>query len=339
MPYESSKSPGDNLEELIKAMERKKAVQHASFRRMNFGVELMDAKIHQPQSKQIIEYPQYFQQFKGIDFPLYVQELAEQDSFIAVVYINSNAMGKWIKNICKAQENSDWDTCRKNLTQFSKNIQQDFESVFQTVVDKVIQQKFPQKKLPICPIHLSGDHVCFVTAGSIGLECAKEFLTQLSLIEKTADNQKYSACAGVAIVRLKSSFHQAYHLAKQLCNDSAQKFSFEQDPDGGVSAMDWHIEFGQLKTDLNSLRDDYKTDEGGRLELRPITVVSQKPVNENEDVRTYNFFRNLCHKMQGETGRGLRSKIKDLRTAFKEGETATDYFTNLQGLQPLFDVV
>ena len=51
----------------------------------------------------------------------------------------------------------------------------------------------------------------------------------------------------------------AYDLSEELCQ-SAKRLAKSLDPDGSnASAIDWHIEFGQLKNDLSEIRRDYET--------------------------------------------------------------------------------
>ncbi len=128
------------------------------------------------------------------------------------------------------------------------------------------------KILPLRPIILAGDDACFVTAGSIGLECARIFNKDLTSLTNKADGQPYAACAGVALVHQKYPFHRAYQLAESLCGN-AKKYGADLDERRQVSAMDWHIEFGQLKDSLSDLRQDYQTEDGCRLELRPVSLV------------------------------------------------------------------
>jgi hypothetical protein len=98
--------------------------------------------------------------------------------------------------------------------------------------------------------------------------------------------------------------------------------------------MDWHIEFGQLKDSLAELRKDYDTEDGGRLELRPVTVVVPEGCADG-GVRSYQFFRGMCRAMQGEMGQIARGKIKDLRTAFKQGEVESRFFLHDKNVDQL----
>ena len=175
--------------------------------------------------------------------------------------------------------------------------------------------------------------MCFVTAGNLGLECARVFLEKLTALSNQEDGLPYAACAGVALVHQKYPFHQAYQLSEELCS-SAKQFGAKLNGEGKVSALDWHIEFGQLKESLAQIRSDYRTEDGGVLSLRPVAVVLPEDCGD-PDLRTYDFFRGLCIAMQGEYGKTARGKIKDLRTAFKQGELESRFFLQDKGVRDL----
>ncbi len=325
MDYDDRRTPGENLKELSAALERKKSLRQASFRRLRFGLERSEAAERGPEERrEVLPVPE------GWRFPVQFEELAGGDNFIAVVHIDGNGMGKRVDSIY--EKHTDWESCRQTLRRFSEGIQSDFERAFRETVEAVIAHGFPEEQLPIRPVVLAGDDVCFVTAGKIGLECARIFLEKLSAMENCEQpGRPYAACAGVALVHKKYPFHQAYDLAEELCG-SAKKFGAGIDPDGRISAIDWHIEFGQLKEGLSALREDYATEDGGRMELRPVTVIVPEGVDAGTvetatgGYRTYGFFREMLRSMRGEYGKIARSKIKELRTAVKQGRTATAFF-------------
>ena len=126
-----------------------------------------------------------------------------------------------------------------------------------------------------------------------------------------------------------------YNLAEELCS-SAKRYGSSIDKDGRVSAMDWHIEFGQLKENLSEIRKDYETEDGCRLELRPVTVIVPDGVNASPaGQRSYDFFRAMCSAMKNEYGNIARSKIKDLREALKQGEVESEFFLQDKKVQDL----
>lgn len=337
MPYDETKTPGANLKALSAALETKKALRQASFRRGSFGVEALDSESQMPKLADTGEQRQGgapkahdpsspFNPPPEWDYPSQMEELAGADNFIAVVHIDGNAMGKRVDALYdRYGKAEDWAACRASLQRFSEGIQKDFEAAFSEMVDTVIRcaPNLEAPNLPVRPVILAGDDVCFVTAGNIGLECARVFLEKLAAKSNQEDGKPYAACAGVALVHQKYPFHQAYDLAEELCSN-AKRFGAELDANGAVSAMDWHIEFGQLKDSLAELRRDYATEDGNRLELRPVVVLAPKDVDLS--VRSYAFFRKLCQDMRGEYGKVARGKIKDLRTAFQQGKLESEFF-------------
>lgn len=326
--YDPAKTPGDNLKELSKALEAKKARRLASFRLIDFGLERPleygSIKLNRSGGEGVL-HPE------GYRFPSQFEELVDalpgetSDNFIAVIHIDGNAMGTRVDYIYKANT-GDWEQCRTSLRKFSEGIQADFEAAFRDTVDEVIRVFQPGGNLPIRPVILAGDDVCFVTAGKIGLECARVFLEKLSQRSNFQQpSLPYAACAGVALAHLKYPFHRAYDLAEELCSN-AKRFGARLDSQGRVSAMDWHIEFGQLKDSLSDLREDYRTEDGCRLELRPVAVQIPEGVQKPAPERTYDFFRTLCGAMEDRRGKIARSKIKELRTALKQGEVEGEFF-------------
>ena len=272
------------------------------------------------------------------------EKIAGNDSFIAVVHIDGNAMGKRVMNLYQDNQ-KDWDQCRQSLQTFSESIQKDFEQSMTDTAYALTAARpdgLEAPDLPLRPVILAGDDVCFVCRGSLGLECARLFLEHLTEKTNAQDGKSYAACAGVALVHTKYPFHAAYDLAEQLCS-SAKKFGASIDAEGRVSAMDWHIEYGQLKDTLGEVRADYAT-EDGRMELRPVFVsasgADEKTVEQQTGkVRSWRFFQALSRELRQSLKDIPRSKLKELRTALKQGELETEFaIQNLQISDLLYQV-
>ncbi len=340
IPYDEGRTPGENLKALSAELERKKSLRKASFRWTSMGVEALDSESFLPVPAEEIVQNRAADTWKAPDgwkFPSQFSELAGADNFLAVVHIDGNAMGKRVEKLYETKAAS-WEECRASLQQFSAGIQNDFEETFLETVNALITKtsELIPPILPIRPVIIAGDDVCFVTAGSIGLECSRIFLEQLSKKRNSEDGMPYAACAGVALVHQKYPFHRAYDLAEELCS-SVKRFGAQLDPKGRVSAMDWHIEFGQLKDSLADLREDYEAEDGSRLELRPVVVTAPEEIDLSGEkgVRTWRFFRNLCQAMKGEYDKTARSKIKQLRTALKQGEMESMFFLQEKQIEDL----
>lgn len=329
IPFDETKTPGENLRCLTEALERKKALRTLSFRWLSLGVEKLDPETWQPETPAVTQAsPDLICPPDGYLFPSDFRDLAGTENFIAVVHIDGNAMGKRVSKLLEAG-GLDWETTCASLRRFSEGLDRDFQSAFSETVDTLLRcapELATESYLPIRPVILAGDDVCFATAGSIGLECARIFLERLAKKANAEDQKPYAACAGVALVHMRYPFHMAYALSESLCS-SAKRYGVTLDSDGSVSAMDWHIEFGQLKNRLSDIREDYLTEDGQRLELRPVAVTSPNNIAKDIDpARTYGFFRAMCAALKGDYGEIARGKLKELRTALKQGETETEYY-------------
>ncbi|MBR1496554.1 MAG: hypothetical protein IJ617_02885 [Oscillospiraceae bacterium] len=342
-PYDGEKSPDENLKELTAALERKKSMRRPSFRWLDFGIETLDRESCLPARPETerTAAPEPVKPPEGWKFPSQFKELAGKDNFISVVHIDGNAMGKRVEGLLEGE--ADWDNACARLRNFSDGVDADFRGAFSETVEQLLRdlpELAMENSLPIRPVILAGDDVCFVTAGSLGLECARIFLEKLTVKVNVEDKKPYSACAGVALVHQKYPFHMAYALSEELCS-SAKRFGVENDESGAVSAMDWHIEFGQLKDGLSEIREDYRTGDGSLLTLRPVTVVVPEGISGEKTggLRTYAFFRAMCSALRGEYGKVARGKIKELRTALKQGKIETDFFLADKEITNLLDHV
>lgn len=362
LPYRPELDPGKNMRKLTDALEEKKARRNASFFRVDTGINGKPAEADKADSSMagdVLPPPD------GCAYPKDIPELnramrtekisghaVAADNFIAVVHVDGNAMGARVGKLYEKPENRDcenrFENCKKDLQNFSCGIEEDFKAAFSEMAAEVKERVCPggnapqsdlpdsgrpPVNLPLRPVILAGDDVCFVSAGSIGLECARIFLEKLSQKTNCVDHQPYSACAGVALVHEKYPFHRAYRLAEELC-ENAKRFGAQLDEKRRVSAMDWHIEFGQLQDSLAGQRQEYETgdstpQERGRLELRPVTVVIPPRTVPEELIprlRSYEYFSRMCRSLQGEYGKIARGKIKGLRLAMKQGAQESAFY-------------
>ncbi len=332
---------------LTRELEKKKSVRWESIRRLNFGGTQENTEAESEGLREIrSRYPAMVAAPDGCAFPKDFDKLSfvddeyeyksVKDNFLAVVHVDGNAMGTRVQNIYESEKK--FDKLKVKLRNFSESIQSQFEEAFSEMTQEIYRvygdklrlgsDRDPSERglriLPVRPVVLAGDDVCFVTAGNIGLECARIFLEKLSTKVNKEDGKRYSACAGVAIVHRKYPFHMAYNMSEHLCS-SAKKSGVELDVSGKYSLIDWHIEYGQLKENLSEIREDYITDDGADMVLRPLVVIN--PDNERvEKEFTYDFFKQTCMRFQKNNDNISRSKVKELRNAIKQGEVETEYY-------------
>lgn len=362
--YDESKQPGENLSDLIGTLERKKAIRVSAFHQGSFGIEKIDRETMQPCLAEEQEKSTAFQQYEKrieetMEVPGY-KEIAQLEklggskdisNFIAIVHIDGNAMGKRVESLDQKNPNVDWETYRKLRKDFSEAIDKDFKSAYKEMVECVVKNiedgnlnalDLKEKMLPVRRLITAGDDICFVTEGRIGIECANIFIKKLNQKINAIDHEGYAACAGVAIVHRKYPFYKAYELAEMLCSN-AKKFGAGIDREGlgkNVSAIDWHIEFGEMKDTLEEIRKNYVVKKEGTLELRPYIITAAGEQGAKEPLRRYENFRKLISKIQRETESEnsisyARGKLKTLRSVLKQGENEAFYFMKANHMDSL----
>ncbi len=324
--YDKSKSVGENLDELTKQLERKKNIRSGAFRQGSFGG---DWSLQETAARWVPDpHPLPYKNM----FPNQLEKLAGKDNFIAVVHIDGNAMGDRVRKIYENAGN-DLDEACVNLQKFSLGIDEAFQHACRELVEELYRLKIKGSLdflkmdgniLPFRRVVSAGDDICFVTPGKLGIFCAKYFIKKLSGYQNKGDS--FAACAGVAMVHRKYPFHRAYKLSEELCSE-AKKFGASLDPSGKISAMDWHIEFGQLEGSLSDIRrTNYRTEDGNYLNLRPVVVDGGGGKERYRHLDTMeNLMKALGMLSSGESSKVARSKLKALREPLSQGIKETEF--------------
>ena len=348
--YVQTQTPGENLNELSRELEIKKSQRRHAFRTLALGIEKGGSAGKIGGSDPTFRLPRGWKEWDLQKKAADRRYAYEKDNFQAIIHIDGNAMGARVQEIYKACRN-DWEECRRMLRRFSEDIQLHFDQAFDEMAQEFADaldrtesiRKLRQEKrtleLPLRKVICAGDDVCFlVPCGRHGLECAASFLRHLATKTNGADGKRYTACAGVVLVHQKYPFRPAYDLSEELCR-SAKSFCAKQDPKTRekLSALDFHIEYGQLKATIDDIRADYQTDDNARLELRPLAVTGITDKLPRQ--RTYPFHTAQLSRLlwvleneeknrdvkQGKRSALARSKVKSLRQYLHEGEVETKY--------------
>ena len=245
-------------------------------------------------------------------------------NFLAVIHIDGNGMGARCKSFygkCNneyveamkagcADDSKAWEEFRKAVSEFSKGIDDSFKEALKKTfehVGKSIQdgklnnlsldkdENTGKPFFPMRGIIASGDDICFVTDGRIGIECAAIFLKELAN-QNVKDQLPFSASAGVVIVHQKYPLFRAYALAEGLCKN-AKSFAADlrkkqdtliskskkgsvkntdvlKDNGAGICAIDWHLEMGEIGKDVDEIRKEYRV---GRSEDKKKTHLEMRP--------------------------------------------------------------
>lgn len=330
-------TPAENLKSLTEALERKKSRRDSSFHRNNFGVEAINSNTLDVDRKLIsgigengkAKVKERELQVEQSFYPDYqavtkFEELGGEkgvSNFIAVVHIDGNGMGKRVSEFYQQNDKLPWDEFKKKIREFSEEIDVDFKEAFKEMAKEVGSSLLEAgDKFPVRRLITAGDDICFVTEGRIGIECAVKYIQAIT-------GKGYHACAGIAIVHQKYPFFKAYELAELLCSN-AKKYGAKISPvDNGasVSAIDWHIEFGEIKDSLEEIRKNYVAMDGNQLSVKPY-VVESKDMDKIPVAKKYNSFKALVTMIQKKQPVYGIGKVKGLRGALKQGETAANSY-------------
>lgn len=358
VPYEDKKTPADNLKELTKALEKKKSERRAAFHQGSFGVERIDTNTLKPVLYQEQKEGQLLPSKEektdkslmaaGFHRVFKFEELGgtkDKSNFIAVVHIDGNAMGKRVEKLQHKFEKLGWKEYKEKLREFSESVDEDFKAAYKDMSEYVADNikngrlkdlNIVDDKFPVRRIITAGDDICFVAEGRIGLECAAAFINKLGSRRNKVDEEGYAACAGVAIVHQKYPFYKAYELAEMLCNN-AKKYGVKLSSDGfgsDVSAIDWHVEYGEIKDTLDEIRKDYIDAESSSITGRPYIVRAARTVIDTAPAHDYQTIRRLVQKLQTD-GSCARGTIKELRNILKQGRNETEYFIKFHKIDEL----
>lgn len=272
-----------------------------------------------------------------------------ENSYIAIVSLDGNKMGKKLeafKNNNKKSQNQSYEDFNskytKSLYNFSKSIKLAYKESFIYMIEKIIEnydklrkdKKFSLSEniVPIRPIILAGDDVCFICNANIALECVNFFIEHL----KTKKVEKFSlnACAGISIVKESYPFTKSYDIAENLCKSSKAKLKENED----YSLLDWHISQGEISSSLFDIREKVHVKKDIKLNIKPLYITNEKIYSgEKEIYATYNNFKKELLKIRKFEEKS-RNKLKTLREIFPQGKEATRIYMNKYKIEKEFSM-
>ncbi|MBK9404471.1 MAG: hypothetical protein IPN57_08060 [Ignavibacteria bacterium] len=172
-----------------------------------------------------------------------------QDSHISIVHIDGNGMGNRFEECKTLKEIQDLSESLEKATVDS------FKDLLRHIIDNIEEIKIDldllKNIIPIRPIILGGDDITFVCDGRLGIYFAKIFLEAFEK-KQVSDGEPITACAGVAITKLKYPFYRGYKLSEELCASAKLK---RKDNGKSGSWIDFHIAYGGISAELKEIRE------------------------------------------------------------------------------------
>lgn len=222
---------------------------------------------------------EYLEGFPDYSFPdSFEEELGQDknnDNKIAVVHIDGNSMGDRFKSCNTSKEIKDLSDSVSIAVKVS------FKELVKQIIAAYKEKLFPEsikfstnesKKLilPILPIIIGGDDITFVCDGRLGLFFADLFMKSFQK-QSVSDNKPLSSAAGIAIVKTKYPFYQAYKLAENLCAN-AKKARHDDKKDDKGSWIDYHLSYGGILGNIEELRSKHFSNDSKSLTMRPYSL-------------------------------------------------------------------
>jgi hypothetical protein len=256
-------------------------------------------------------------------------ELERDKSFLAVVHVDGNSMGKMIEEYCNED---DWLVAVPKIRKMSKRISDFFNNAYKNTHKKfkAYYNASPissiNNKLPFVQLINDGDDITCLMAGQYGISFAAELLKEIEKqneedeaypFPSASKKTKVTACAGVAVFHSHFPFSSAYEMAEACCGNAKRYTRKASEYTNGIvgSFIDFHLHQSGKITALNPFRkQQYKN---GSLLCRPFCV-SEDDIFKNQ----YPLFKDFVSlqlawaKMHSNEKKAWpRSRLKALRNA------------------------
>ena len=169
---------------------------------------------------------------------------SEDDSLIAIVFIDGNGMGAMKSQLL--ENCTDYDTCANKMRAFSASIRKAFIQDREKLL-------VPGKMRYI--IRAGEDFNLICNAHDV-YGFAKSYVKAVYDSSETLEgvDRRFSCCAGIAVMHSHAPFSEAYRIAEELC-ESGKKINNEKYYKDG-SFLDFHFLRSAIGIDLKTMRRD-----------------------------------------------------------------------------------
>ena len=294
----------------------------------------------------------------NVDFIYDFNDLGTKNksSYMAVVHIDGNEMGKRIAKFSNEHDGSNREYIN-SIRSFSDSIEKNSMNALKATIKKLIESSnYKDGKLkigedveikrvkdrtekdtlflPFRPIVVGGDDITFVCDGRLGLTLAELFIRHLTSEKLWGDEPPISSRAGIAIVKSHFPFYQSVKISYDLA-ESAKHYIKDRKEQGeeNVSALDWHFASSGVIENIENLRKreytakwaDGSRIHDGNLIMRPLRI--GKTVNN--DWHSWETFEGAVNKFQDQNWSDKRNKLMRLRKNLRMGPIAVENLINI----------
>jgi hypothetical protein len=258
----------------------------------------------------------------NVKFPLNVEEIVNnrENSWLAVIHADGNNIGQFIINMFNKVKPENTTVA---LKKFSAILNESTEAACKYAYDKVIKVQ-EGETIPMRPLILGGDDFTAVIRGDLALEFTKEYL--LKFEEYTKFNFKtlvtdfeelrdylengFSACAGIAYIKVNYPLHYGVKLADDLCKHS-KKVSKKLSTTFPPTSLMFHKVHSSFIEDYEEIqKKELTTKEGLKFDFGPYFTKEQKEFSKIEDLEK--LIKSL--KAKDSPAAGLRNWLTELQS-------------------------
>lgn len=246
-----------------------------------------------------------------------IDKITDKNNWIAVIHADGNGLGQIVQKIGHDTE---------NFKAFSKALDEATKAAAVDAFNYLAKEKFfdVQGLIPIRPIVLGGDDFTVVCRADFALVYVQKFLEAFEsrtgngvlaeLLKKFAvfknNENKLTACAGIAFVKSSYPFYFAYDLAETLCGIAKKDAKNPADPSElAPSCLMFHKVQSSFVEDFESIAEkELRPCEGHSFEFGPYYL------NEKKDRWTVSELLQKAGMLDSEEGSAIKSSVRQWMT-------------------------
>lgn len=249
----------------------------------------------------------------------------DEKSFVAVVHIDGNTMGKQIINFANGLKATPLTNQLNEMRSLSKEIASVYTNTLYATVNEIFKNEIANVKknsgngtIPYREILADGDDITIIIKANKALKFCETFVKKLedqnSKNYLILQNFHLSVGIGIAFVHDKFPFSTAYDIAEQLCKNAKKRGLEDTSSTTPPSSMDFQIVKSGMTTDVKTFRENnYILPDGKQLHFRPY-VYRLGSHDYQHLIDTYEELSKIS-----------KNKLRDLYYAYSCNESEVDY--------------
>lgn len=154
-------------------------------------------------------------------FPKELKEIASEQSYIALVHIDTNGLGNFIKTLTKQYQKSE------ALKEFSNAVESATINAVTTAIQETFSEQLKESEelqtIPFRPVLIGGDDITIIIKAEKALNFTKTYITAFEKNTKeikVTKGEGFTACAGIAFTKQKFPLHYTANLVEELCKSA-----------------------------------------------------------------------------------------------------------------------